>query len=137
MSTEEQIDDYCNFYEQQHGGSYPVFAGLRYQRGNGIGDFLKGLARDVIPVALRGAAEFSEHVSEKLADGVSFKEAAKGSIAPTLASVIEKAAASLASKSSKQTGNGVRKQKHVYKASKHISKTKRRKLHPAHENINF
>lgn len=39
----------------QHGGNLPAFHGARFQRGYGIGSFLKGLFRSAVPLIKDGA----------------------------------------------------------------------------------
>ncbi|XP_024943873.1 uncharacterized protein LOC112494814, partial [Cephus cinctus] len=50
---------YTDYYDSQIGGGYStkfrVFAGSPYQRGHGIGSFLGGLFRRVLPLLSRGA----------------------------------------------------------------------------------
>lgn len=51
-------DMYKSYYlnQAQHGGgNLPAFHGARFQRGNGIGSFLKGLFRSAVPFLREGA----------------------------------------------------------------------------------
>lgn len=48
MST----NPYHAYYTGQSGGALPVFRGRRYQRGHGLGNVLRGVARTVLPIVL-------------------------------------------------------------------------------------
>ena len=39
--------EYCKYYAQQNGGALPFYSGVRYQRGHGLGDILKGGIRSI------------------------------------------------------------------------------------------
>ena len=42
--------DYRSYYQNQSGSGYPVFQGVKYQRGYGLGNIFRGLVRWIIPV---------------------------------------------------------------------------------------
>lgn len=44
-----------SYYTAQAGGAFPVYAGSRYQRGGGIGSFLGGIGRRILPFLAKGA----------------------------------------------------------------------------------
>jgi len=75
---------YEDYYAKQGGGQMPVFAGARYQRGHGIGNFfasikrfamplLKRVGKFLLPRALNAGADIAINVLE----GKKFKDTAK------------------------------------------------------------
>ena len=64
-------DPYLRYYrmQEQSGGGDMVFRGAKFQRGHGIGSFLAGLARTVMPLLKSGATALGK---EALSSGVGF-----------------------------------------------------------------
>lgn len=65
-------DPYLRYYRLQHqtgGGITSVYRGAAYQRGHGVGSFLGGLARTIMPLLKSGAAALGK---EALSSGVGF-----------------------------------------------------------------
>lgn len=61
----ESVDKYFKFYsEQASGSSYAHFGTLRRQRGRGLGDFLAGLFRRVLPFISGGLKSLGGEVLE-------------------------------------------------------------------------
>jgi hypothetical protein len=64
----ETVDRYFKYYsEQSTGGSYARFEPLRRQRGRGLGDFLAGLFRRVLPFISGGLKSLGGEVLETTA----------------------------------------------------------------------
>jgi hypothetical protein len=78
-------DSFLRYYESQRGGEIPVFRGG--QQGEGLGDILRGILRFIAPIALRGISKFAGTTLKAREQGASWKDAAKGAIAPTLGSI--------------------------------------------------
>jgi len=75
---------YADYYARQSGGDMPVFAGARFQRGHGLGNFFAGVKRFAIPLLKRGAKfllprlfKTGTEVVHDVMEGKKFKEAAK------------------------------------------------------------
>lgn len=137
-------DLYCQHYRRQLGGSFPVFAGIRYQQGNGLGDFFRSVGRFFLPIATNVAKQFITTTASGLSEGQMLKDAAKSAIAPTIAqglsSIVEQAAAR------HQKGQGRRRRRHssrVYKAAKRTrvatkpkhKKSKKARILPTRDNF--
>lgn len=43
------------YYLQQAGNGLPAFAGIRYQRGHGLGNVFRGMSRIAAPLLVKGA----------------------------------------------------------------------------------
>lgn len=81
------MSHYIRYYEDQVGGGgvRNVFAGSRYQRGRGVGAFLGGLFRKILPYLASGAKAVGKEVAragvnvleDVTNDRASFKEAVK------------------------------------------------------------
>jgi len=82
--------DYYSYYESQSGGGSRiggisrVFAGSSYQRGHGIGSFLGGLFRRILPYLYKGARAVGKealragaNIIEDVENNTPLKEAAK------------------------------------------------------------
>ena len=78
-------DNYLQYYEKQRGGEITVFRGG--QQGDGLGDILRGILRFIAPIALRGVSNFASSTLKAREQGSSWKDAAKGAIAPTLSAI--------------------------------------------------
>lgn len=91
------IDDHfrkglVNFYRQQRGGgslSFPVYRGLQYQYGTGIGDIFRSIGRFLLPILSGTAAEFIRTTGVGLHEGKTFKDAAKSAIPHVVTKAIE------------------------------------------------
>jgi hypothetical protein len=77
--------NFLQYYEKQRGGEIPVFRGG--QQGDGLGDILRGILRFIAPIALRGVSKFAGSTLKAREQGASWKDAAKGAIAPTLGAI--------------------------------------------------
>lgn len=73
---------YYKYYVSQAGGEFPVFRGG--QHGAGLGDIFRTIFRWIAPIAVRGLTTFATNTMKSYDQGSSFKEAAKGALAPTL-----------------------------------------------------
>lgn len=78
---------YCKYYSSQLGGEIPIFRGG--QHGAGLGDILRGILRFIAPVALRGISSFANSALQAREGGASFKDAARGAIAPSLSAMAD------------------------------------------------
>jgi len=138
---------YIGIFRNQHGaGGISVFQGLdRYQSGQGIGDFFRGLLRRVIPVALGAGKAALSAFAGAHDQGSSLKDSLKAVIRPAIQAAAagsmeqiskaqqereEKAAiqetindVKKAQEGPSQKGTGRRRRKRVYKVKSH----KRRK----------
>lgn len=111
---------YVEFFLQR-GGQMPIYRGVRYyQGGEGFGDFLRGLLRHVIPVAIRGAAKFFGETAKAQSKGVSIGEAALSALKPAAQEVLSGASEAFQGhgrkrkRTHKQRGGA--KRRRVYKA---------------------
>lgn len=82
MGSYREINPYYgNYYAAQSGGGLPVFKGSAYQRGHGIGGFLSGMARGILPTVLPGLkSTVLKHgigLATDVLGGQSLKESAK------------------------------------------------------------
>ena len=75
---------------QQHSGT-TVYRGARrwQQRGDGIGDIFRGIARFMIPVVMRGVSAFAGETLDANERGANLGEAAKGALKPALHAAVQ------------------------------------------------
>ena len=80
MTCQDQITQY---YLRQAGGGGQYYAGATFQKGHGIGSWLGGLFRTVLPLLKSGAAVVGKeaaragsHILADVASGDNFKESA-------------------------------------------------------------
>ena len=79
------------------GGYIPIFYGShRYHNGGGFGDVMKGLLRRFWPVEKQGFAAFLRAGGQSMKNGVTWKEALKSSIKPTIGTVFSATADQIA-----------------------------------------
>ena len=76
-------DFYEQYYAEQSGSGMPVFYGARGQRGHGLGSFLSGLFRRVMPFLSRGAKALGKtalrtglDIANDVVEGSSFRDSA-------------------------------------------------------------
>ncbi len=75
---------------QNGGGDIAVFRGAhRYQYGNGIGDFLRGAWKFVVPLAMRAGKTLFKVGAQAMKEGATPGEAIKNAIRPALRSVLK------------------------------------------------
>lgn len=106
---------YLNQSRGQYGGALPGYRGVYFQRGYGIGAFLKGLFRSALPIIKSGAQTVGKtalatgiNVAKDYADGRDLKTALKSrglEAANTLSSKAVNKARSMIS----QTGKGIKR----------------------------
>lgn len=137
------VQAYLGVFRNQHGSGIPVFQGLaRYQSGQGIGDFFRGILRRVIPVALNVAKSALSAFSGAQEEGASIKDALRATLKPATQAAIRgtveqitkaqevqaqkaQVQAQKAQIQEEQKGQGKRrKRKGVYKRRKHNKKKK-------------
>jgi hypothetical protein len=78
-----------HFRQQQQAGAGYVDTGVyrgarRWQKGDGIGDVLRGIARFMLPVLVRGASAFAGETISATTKGASLGDAARGALKPAL-----------------------------------------------------
>lgn len=92
---DESRDMYTDYYVKQSGSGFSPFAGSRMQRGHGLGSLLSGLFRSAMPLLRKGLSWFGRkaldtgatlagNVARDVAEGKSFKEAAKSRVIDTI-----------------------------------------------------
>ena len=74
---------YCRYYQAQSGGEIPVFRG-GLQSGEGVGDYLHGLLRSIVPIAVKGVSAFAGNLYENHQNGSTPKDSASTALKPTL-----------------------------------------------------
>lgn len=63
MAIEDEVNLYTNYYLNQAGGGFNTYQGVTYQRGRGgIGSFLSGLFRAVLPMIKKGGEQIAKEV---------------------------------------------------------------------------
>lgn len=84
MYNRDEIDLYTDYYLQQAGGGFDIYSGAPYVRGYGIGSFLGGLWRVVMPLIKKGSihvgremAKSASNVFQDLGQDIDFKTSAK------------------------------------------------------------
>ena len=118
MADPERTNQYLKYYENQAGGSYPVFHGSRQlQYGAGFGDVLKGIFRFILPVVARGASTFLGDMMRNRDAGHDWKSSAKSAIGPTAQSVMS------------QVANQLPQQEGAGKVRHRKQRTKKRRLY--------
>ena len=90
------------YYVNQAGNGYPVFAGSRIQRGHGLGSVFSGLFKAATPLLKRGAKALGKkalktgmELANDLIEGKNFKTAAKDRLKKAGSSLMEEAVGSL------------------------------------------
>ena len=68
---------YHNYYSRQCGGALPHYAGAAYQRGHGIGSFLKGALRSATSTLLPVIKDVGKGLLSDVASGKSLKSSLK------------------------------------------------------------
>ena len=114
----DNTKNYIQYYEAQSGGQIPIFIGERglnnvKQKGAGIGDILKGMFRNILPIAAKGATTFlAETLKAKNEGNHNWKTAMKSALKPTARNIVANTASTLDSKLanniSSHTGHGRR-----------------------------
>ena len=107
-ASREMYEDY---YTGQVGGNMPVFRGVRYQRGHGLGNVISGLFRRVVLLFLKkNKKTFIRNASRtgmEVADDVLEGESLKSSVKKRLPQGIKRTAGDV----DWQTGSGFRKRR--------------------------
>jgi hypothetical protein len=95
----------------QYGGMH-VFRGAKYQYGDGLGDVLRGIGRFLLPIVGRVAHSFLGNFNSNISQGQSLKDAAVGSIKPTLDATVEEAKGAFNKRMQQGSGHGSSKPKY-------------------------
>ncbi len=139
---------YCRYYQAQSGGEIPVFRG-GLQSGEGVGDFLHGLVRSIVPIAMKGVSAFAGNMYENHKKGATLKDSALAALKPTLSAVAGSIANQLQSKEAakEQAGSGFSRLKRkssgfgqrgdVYKKRKIKRKSNGQFTGEKHKHLNF
>jgi hypothetical protein len=81
---------YQQHYRQLQKGGTAVYRGQRrWQRGDGIGDVIRGITRFMLPAVMRGVTAFANETMDANERGVSLGDAAKGALKPALNSAMQ------------------------------------------------
>ena len=139
-----QVDNYIKYYHLQSGGRLPVFMG---QDGDGLGDMLKGLFGRAMPFLfpiVQGALNtFMDSTQKGISEGKSAKDILKGTLQPTLKSVVGGVGDQIRNYSQRGSGRKRRrvhrkksKSRRVYKGKKKYTK-KQRKIRRLNFDSNF
>jgi hypothetical protein len=125
--------DYENYFKEQS-TAFPIYKGVRYQRGNGLGNLFKRFFRWIIPIVKEHAVPVLKDVGKKVGESVltgttNFaKDALEGKdIKDSAKNRFEQTTQDLKSKFSLK-GKGINNHKRKKKLIKSISRTKKRKL---------
>ena len=93
---------YEQYYLNQAGNGYPVFAGSRMQRGYGLGSIFSGLFKAATPLLKRGAKALGKQalstgmeLANDLLEGRNFKTAAKSRLKKAGSSLMKDAVNSI------------------------------------------
>lgn len=109
MTLNDEAAAYADYYMRQiGGGGYSPYTGELHMRGGGVGDFLSGLYRGVIPIIMKGVKLAAPHAlaaASKLVRSVAqdpgdFSGAVRKSSLEALGNITQQMANSF------QTGNG-------------------------------
>ena len=84
------------FSQKGNGFDFPVFRGTsRYQYGQGLGDFLRGIVRYLPrvtqflkPVTMKGIQTLLKSGSEAIKEGATVKDVIKSTLKPTIGAVL-------------------------------------------------
>ena len=89
---------YQDYYIHQTGKGYPIFAGRRYQRGQGLGSIFGGLFKAAMPLLKKGAKNLGRealktglNISGDVVQGRNIKQAAKSRLKSTGQNLLQKA----------------------------------------------
>lgn len=91
ITPDKLYNAYLQHYNIQAGGRYPVFRGTPFQRGDGLGDILRGAMRFLAPIASSIAKTFIKDTATGLSRGSNLKDSAKSAIAPTFRAGVNRA----------------------------------------------
>ncbi len=121
---------YCRYYQAQSGGELPVFRG-GLQSGEGVGDYLHGLVRSIVPIAIKGVSAFAGNMYDNHQKGATLKDSALAALKPTLSAVAGSIADQLQAKEAvkEQAGSGfARLKRRAFGLSQHGDVYKKRKI---------
>ena len=89
---------YHEYYLNQAGRGYPVYAGTRYQRGHGLGSIIGSLFKSAVPLLKRGAKTLGRealkrglNLTSDVMEGQNVIQAAKSRLKSTGQSLLQKA----------------------------------------------
>lgn len=89
---------YHNYYLNQKGRGYPVYAGRRFQRGHGLGSILGSLFKSAAPLLKKGAKALGKealktgmHVAADALEGRNVKESLKSRVKDTGRQMVNRA----------------------------------------------
>ena len=89
---------YHEYYLNQAGRGYPVYAGTRYQRGHGLGSIIGNLFKSAAPLLKRGATILGReylktglNLASDAMEGHNVKQAAKSRLKSTGQNLLQKA----------------------------------------------
>ena len=89
---------YQDYYIHQAGNGYLVFAGRRYQRGDGLGSIFGGLFKAAMPLLKKGAKTLGRkalktgfNIAGDDVQGINIKQAAKSRLKSTGQNLLQKA----------------------------------------------
>ncbi len=129
---DDDTQAYERYYRNQCGHGLPVFSGARMQRGHGLGSIFGGLFRSVFPIIKKYAPAIGRKalhtgfkIANDVADGQSFKDAAKTRIFGALEEGINK----IIPQTDGQSGSGNRrKRSRRHRPTRRSNSKKKRKL---------
>lgn len=123
--------DYLKYYENQNGGTFPVFRGAKYQRGYGLGNLFKSFYRWIQPIlkthALPALKEGAKHFGSETVKAVAnvATDAINGkTLEDSVRERTDEYLKSLVNKS--QTGSGLKRKKNLQKSSHNKNSKKKR-----------
>ena len=89
---------YHEYYLNQAGRGYPVYAGTRYQRGHGLGSIIGSLFKSAVPLLKRGAKTLGRealktglNLTSDVMEGQNVKQAVKSRLKSTGQNLLQKA----------------------------------------------